>query len=374
MEYEQGGEDTKRELSYTRLSNNLKDEFERKYLASRHEFISQNEEEVKKVFKEIYDLEEENAYLDLNIQSVLESVKAIVLNPGEFNYQGNAKARETLRNVQQFSVSNLENLATNLSTLENFGVVQQFFEDRVRPGLKQNMADISKLERTFDPIDSIPELKEQFKKLQETYQKLLKVARKSRELKICFPFEPSRLSDLLGPADKEAISRDQIEKLGATCRAFFQQVQRECESALAISDTEVQPKDNARIRSALKVFYDFLSEQNNPLDQFFASLYNFRDGIYNNVLDTSADSANLILKKTQVYRTYVFIKFFKEQISPEIEKQISAGATRLREILESPSPEAEFEKLSIFIRKEQFPKPDSHQLLQEWTSGQDNYS
>ena len=374
MEYEQGGEDTKRELSYTRLSNNLKDEFERKYLASRHEFISQNEEEVKKIFKEIYDLEEENAYLDLNIHSVLESVKEIVLNPGEFNYQGNAKARETLRNVQQFSVSNLENLATNLSTLENFGVVQQFFEDRVRPCLKQNMADISKLERTFDPIDSIPELKEQFKKLQETYQKLLKVARKSRELKICFPFEPSRLSDLLSPADKEAISRDQIEKLGATCRAFFQQVQRECESALAISDTDVQPKDNARIRSALKVFYDFLSEQNNPLDQFFASLYNFRDGIYNTVLDTSADSANLILKKTQVYRTYVFIKFFKEQISPEIEKQISAGATRLREILESPSPEAEFEKLSILIRKKQFPKPDSHQLLQEWTSRQDNYS
>lgn len=243
MEYEQGTEIPKRELSYTRLSNNLKDEFERKYLASRHEFISQNEEEIKKMFKEIYELQEENAYLDLNLEGILEDCRAAIVAQSEFNYKGNAKAREIVKNVREFAVANQENMATNLATLDNFGVVQQFFEDRVKPGLRQNMADLSKLERDFDPLDSIPELKEQFKRLQENYQKVIKVARKSRELKICFPFEPGRIADLIQPAAKEEITRDKIEKLGATCKAFFQQVVNECDYAIALADGDVQQKD-----------------------------------------------------------------------------------------------------------------------------------
>lgn len=229
----------KREILYQIQTNNLKEEFEQKHFVSKHQFLLQNEQMMKRTFKEMYDFEEENAYLDMNFEGLLDDCRLAIISQNEFEFKGNADALKVIRQVLDFSKENLENIQTNLATLENFTVIEQFLDERVKPSFQSQFAEFSRIERDFDEVDSVYELKETFSKLQDTFHKALKVAKKSRELKICFPYEPSIIQELSHPDEKNPPTKDKIEKLGATCRAFFNQVIKECEAAIALANTKV---------------------------------------------------------------------------------------------------------------------------------------
>lgn len=89
-----------------------------------------------------------------------------------------------------------------------------------------------------------------------------------------------------------------------------------------------------------------MKEDGSPLDQFFISLYQFRDKVYENVIDYTSDSVNLVLMKIQIYRAFIFVGFYKKKIQPEIEKQVKMVQIKLGDIYKSPSPELEFETIS----------------------------
>lgn len=110
------------------------------------------------------------------------------------------------------------------------------------------------------------------------------------------------------------------------------------------------------------------------MEQFLTYLYMFRDNLYNQIIDESAESINLILKKIQVYRTYIFIQFFTDLVKPELEKQTSIVGNKLNDLLNSSTPREEFALASLLIRKDQLPQPDPDQLLKKWTRRQRNHS
>lgn len=117
-----------------------------------------------------------------------------------------------------------------------------------------------------------------------------------------------------------------------------------------------------------------MRDQNCLLDVFLAHLYLYRDRIYQQVVDETADSVNLSLKKLYTYHAFCFKQFYQDILAAEIEKQNYNISDKLREIYASPTPKEDYEAASKLSRESQFPQPDPHQLHQEQPDRQGDHA
>lgn len=241
MDYENVIENTKRDVTYTRLSNNLKDQFE-KYLASRHEFLRENEELLKATFKEMYDVEENNLFFESDLTTLLQDCRFNFVEKADFNYKNQPKLREIVKNVNDYANDNVGTIEANVKTVSNLVIISDFYS-KTKDESKSIFQSISNIEKNFDPTQSLPELKNQFTAIQAYYQKILKAAQKARKIQLCFSLPDSKLSDLIQKTTKVEVTQDQLNKLANSCKIFMEKVTNETQTAVTLPDSDITPQE-----------------------------------------------------------------------------------------------------------------------------------
>ena len=163
MDFEQFVESNRTDSAYTRISNNLKEQFE-KFLGPRHDFLKDNEEKIKETFKELYDMEENNPFLDFAVEDLENEIKAKIISRNEINLRQQPELRSIIKKVSDYCANNITNIEANLNTLENFSTIEQYYA-QIKKELVSIAGQLRQIESDFNASSSFSELAAPFERL-----------------------------------------------------------------------------------------------------------------------------------------------------------------------------------------------------------------
>ena len=179
-------------------------------------------------------------------------------------------------------------------------------------------------------------------------ERLAKLLSKIRQLKLTFTIEDERLINLV-----DQVSDDEIVNLGKL-KTYYEANKTQLAEMMDNFDfLDGQPFEDAdhtlnfQVRDNAKRYMEFFKVNNDDsvLDLFFLNCYLFRNEKYNDVLNHTAEFLNLILKKINIYKTTIFIRYYHDHIERILRANTEELKGKIEAIIRHKTPVSEFERL-----------------------------
>lgn len=100
---------------------------------------------------------------------------------------------------------------------------------------------------------------------------------------------------------------------------------------------------NQKIKETCLIFVKFFENERNQIFTFQVYSYLYRDRSYDEVMDDLSIFVSTMLRKITAYKTFVFIKFFEENLEEKIKTNLDKSSEVNRAILVSKNPEEDYE-------------------------------
>ena len=178
-------------------------------------------------------------------------------------------------------------------------------------------------------------------------KKIMKVLNKIRHLKLTFTIEDERLINLVDQANEDEVVDSLMVKQNYT--------DSKNELRVMIDNFEYldsQPFEDAdealnrQVRDNATVYMKFFkTNEISVLEEFFLNCYLYRNEKFNEVLNSCAEFLNLILKKLNIYKTVIFLKYYDANIQRVLTANINELKSKIEGVITHNTPVAEFERL-----------------------------
>lgn len=174
-----------------------------------------------------------------------------------------------------------------------------------------------------------------------------KILNKVRQLKLTFTIEDERLIALVDSVNEEKkIEITEIEKDLNENTEILESLRQDFEDLEEKAFEDSGPELNQQIQTVSKRYIDFFNaKESATIENFYLLCYLYRNEKFNDTLDNCANFLNLILKKINIYKTTLFVKFYEESIISVMRGNIEVLNNHIGKIVDHENPVAEFERL-----------------------------
>lgn len=212
-------------------------------------------------------------------------------------------------------------------------------EENIKESFKES-------ERTFG-FENSENIKETLQDVIIYTKKITKVLNKVRHLKLTFTIEDERLINLVDQANEEE------EVSSVMVKNNYNQAKKELKDMISNFEyLDSQPFEDAddtlnrQVRDNSFVYLKFFkTNEISSLEEFFLNCYLYRNDKFNEVLNSCAEFLNLILKKLNIYKTMIFLKYYDANIKRVLEANINELNSKIEGVITHNSPVNEFERL-----------------------------
>jgi len=178
-------------------------------------------------------------------------------------------------------------------------------------------------------------------------KKIMKVLNKIRHLKLTFTIEDERLINLVDQANEDDIVDSGMVKRN------YQDSKTELKDMIDnfeyLNSQPFEDADetlNRQVRDNASIYMKFFkTNQVSVLEEFFLNCYLYRNEKFNEVLNACAEFLNLILKKLNIYKTVIFLKYYDANIKRVLKANIDELTTKIEGVITHNTPVSEFERL-----------------------------
>lgn len=224
-------------------------------------------------------------------------------------------------------------------------VVIDFFR-KLHPEEENLKASFKESERSFGFEDS-GSIKENLHDVMIYTKKIMKVLNKIRHLKLTFTIEDERLINLVDQANEEdVVDSLMVKENYAKSKAELGEMIGNFEYLDSQPFEDADEALNRRVREHSSVYLRFFkTNEVSALEEFFLNCYLYRNDKFNEVLNACAEFLNLILKKLNIYKTLIFLKYYDNNIKRVLEANVGELTAKIEGVITHNSPVNEFERL-----------------------------
>lgn len=224
-------------------------------------------------------------------------------------------------------------------------MVNEFFEKQVKKE-EELRQELRNAETGFGFEDD-REISEALERVKKYMKKMFKILNKVRQLKLTFTIEDERLIALVdGVNEDQSVGIEEIEKELTDNTVLLTKLREDFEELGEKAFEDAGPELNKEIQEHSKRYVRFFNAQDtSTVETFYLLCYLYRNEKFNDTLDNCANFLNLILKKINIYKTTLFVKFYEEKIITVMRGNIQELNNYIFQIVEHNSPVSEFERL-----------------------------
>ena len=315
------------------------------YIAGNMADILAFENKAISTFKEMDSVEELNTFFEIEKEQVLNDCDFYILNFQDFKaFEQDEKVGEILDRAQQIIITDQKNIEIDFKAMDNLNKIKDFYD-----GLEPEKTDILKVfsekEQSLCNGINYGDFKDLFFRAENLLIKLMKCQQKIRRTQLTITIEDIVLSDNVENFNKEFLLIEDIVAIYNACDAFYSKIVEDFDELLQ-SDLSKPDKDaDERIIYTVKLFYTFLNEKNNKLEQFFTLCYVFRDRLSETVMDDTSVFLSLLLKKISALKALSMIDYYGTTLKPLITRNIGECKKLIQQVFEVPNIEEAFNTL-----------------------------
>ena len=175
----------------------------------------------------------------------------------------------------------------------------------------------------------------------------MKVLNKIRHLKLTFTIEDERLINLVDQANEEEVVDSQmVKKNYQESKAELQKMVKNFDFLNNQPFEDADEELNRQVRDNAFVYLKFFkTNEVSVLEEFFLNCYLYRNDKFNEVLNSCAEFLNLILKKLNIYKTVIFLKYYDANIERVLQANVQELTSKIEGVITHNTPIAEFERL-----------------------------
>ena len=331
-------------LNYTRFVSSMCEQFEA-YITKEYKYILDYEEELKEMFKEMLEIEEVNVFFDFELGRNLDDIE-FYIGFNDFNAKEDPdKIKSLVQESLEILKSNDTNIEVDYKTIEQVKVVIDFFykispeEDNIRDNFQNAEKDFG--------FENSEVVKETLQDVVIYSKKIMKVLNKIRHLKLTFTIEDERLINLVDQANEEDIVDSEMVKDNYQDSKL--ELKEMIENFEYLNSQPFEDADdtlNRQVRDNAAVYMKFFkTNEVSVLETFFLNCYLYRNEKFNEVLNSCAEFLNLILKKLNIYKTVIFLKYYDANIERVLRANIEELTSKIENVITHNTPVSEFERL-----------------------------
>ena len=175
----------------------------------------------------------------------------------------------------------------------------------------------------------------------------MKVLNKIRHLKLTFTIEDERLINLVDQANEdEVISSYMVKDNYTQSKDVLNEMVDSFEYLNSQPFEDADDVLNRQVRAHASDYMKFFkTEEVSILEQFFLNCYLYRNEKFNEVLNACAEFLNLILKKLNIYKTVIFLKYYDANIERVLKANVAELKSKIEGVISHETPVQEFERL-----------------------------
>ena len=178
-------------------------------------------------------------------------------------------------------------------------------------------------------------------------KKIMKVLNKIRHLKLTFTIEDERLINLVDQAnEEEVISSHMVKDNYLESKDVLKDMVESFEYLNSQPFEDADVTLNRQVRAHANNYMKFFkTNEVSILEEFFLNCYLYRNEKFNEVLNSCAEFLNLILKKLNIYKTVIFLKYYDANIERVLKANVTELKSKIEGVISHNTPVAEFERL-----------------------------
>ena len=178
-------------------------------------------------------------------------------------------------------------------------------------------------------------------------KKIMKVLNKIRHLKLTFTIEDERLINLVDQAsEEEVITSHMVKDNYLESKDVLKDMVESFEYLNSQPFEDADETLNRQVRAHANNYMKFFKTNDvSILEEFFLNCYLYRNEKFNEVLNSCAEFLNLILKKLNIYKTVIFLKYYDANIERVLKANVTELKSKIEGVISHNTPVAEFERL-----------------------------
>lgn len=331
-------------INVTRFSTDLSKQFD-SYVNSKFPYMAQLDQYLKFHFKNLEEEEETNVFFELETTELINEIDQVVVSDNFTVTEDEERVVSVLTQMSNIINGNVKNNKIMLKALENIHLIINFC-DSLKTNRTEIQETLSEAEKIFDLVNTPQNLKPALTTAQDVCMRMIKAVSKVKKTQMTFTVSDELLSSLVENLEGTDVTLQEVMQNFDACSAFFERLDEEVDYLLE-KDFKVQSDEiDAKVRNSVSLFAKFFENPNNHLTMFLAQCYAYRDRIINDLSDEASSFASLLLKKLTCYRTFLFLKYFEENMESELDKDIKRMGQRISGFFDTRSPIQEFTDLT----------------------------
>jgi hypothetical protein len=315
------------------------------YIKKEYKYILDYEEELKDMFKEMLEIEEVNVFFDFELGRNLDDIE-FYIGFNDFNAKEDPdKIKSLVQESLEILKSNDTNIEVDYKTIEQVKVVIDFFY-KIAPEEDNIKDNFQNAEKDFG-FENSEVVKETLQDVVIYSKKIMKVLNKIRHLKLTFTIEDERLINLVDQANEDdVVDSGMVKQNYQDSKSTLKDMIDNFEYLNSQPFEDADETLNRQVRDNAAVYMKFFkTNEVSVLEEFFLNCYLYRNEKFNEVLNSCAEFLNLILKKLNIYKTVIFLKYYDANIERVLKANIEELTSKIENVITHNTPVAEFERL-----------------------------